>query len=72
MKKLLEIVVLGLLWCNVGFAETIVQLPKDTASGYKKLFKSLTGKYYKDYGIQIVNKKDGHPVRAENNPLGSK
>jgi len=64
VKKLLGIVVLGLLWCNVGFAETIVKLPKDTASGYKKLFKSLTGKYYKDYGIQIVNKKDGHPVRA--------
>jgi len=64
MKKLLGIVVLGLLCCNYSFAETIVKLPKDTASGYKKLFKSLTGKYYKDHGIQIVNKKDGHPVRA--------
>ena len=64
MKKLLGIVVLGLLCCNYSFAETIVKLPKDTASGYKKLFKSLTGKYYKDHGIQVVNKKDGHPVRA--------
>ena len=64
MKKLLGIVVLGLLWCNVGAAETIVKLPKDTASGYKKLYKSLTGKYYKDHGVQVVDKKDGHPVRA--------
>ena len=48
MKKLLGILVLGLLWCNYSFAETIVKLPKDTASRYKKLFKSLTGKYYKD------------------------
>ena len=48
MKKLLGILVLGLLWCNYSFAETIVKLPKDTASGYKKLFKSLTDKYYKD------------------------
>ncbi len=64
MKKLLAIIVLGLLWCNVGFAETIVKLPKDAVSGYKKITKSLTGKYYKDYGMQIVNKKDGHPVRS--------
>ena len=48
MKKLLGILVLGLLWCNYSFAETIVKLPKDTASEYKKLFKSLTDKYYKD------------------------
>ena len=64
MKKLSLYIFLGLLCCNYSFAETIVKLPKDTASGYKKLFKSLTGKYYKDHGIQIVNKKDGHPVRA--------
>ena len=63
MKKLLGIVVLGLFWCNAGFAETIVKLPKDTASGYKKIIKSLTGKYFKDHGMQVVNKKDGHPVR---------
>ena len=35
MKKLLGIVVLGLLCCNVGVAEKIVRLPKDTASGYQ-------------------------------------
>ena len=29
----------------------IVKLPKDTSSGYEKLFKSLTGNYYKNYGF---------------------
>ena len=64
MKKLLGIVVLGLLLSNVGLAKTLVKLPKDTSSGFKKVHKSLTGKYYKDYGMQVVDKKDGHPVRA--------
>ena len=64
MKKLLEIIILVFLWFNVSVAETIVKFPKDAASGYKKITKSLTGKYYKDYGMQVVNKKDGHPVRA--------
>ena len=30
----------------------------------KKLFKSLTSNYYKDHGVQVVDKKNGHPVRA--------
>ena len=64
MKKFLGILVLFLLWINISFAETIVKLPKDTASGYKKLFKSLTGKYYKNHGMQVDNKKNEHPVRA--------
>ena len=64
MKKLLGILVLGLLLCEVGLAKTLVKLPKDTSSGFKKVHKSLTGKYYKDYGMQVVDKKDGHPVRA--------
>jgi hypothetical protein len=64
MKKLLGILVLGLLLSNVGLAKTLVKLPKDTSSGFKKVHKSLTGKYYKDYGMQVVDKKDGHPVRA--------
>ena len=55
--------VLGLLWCNVGYSQTLVKLPKDVGSG-SKFYKSLTGKYYKDYGVQVVNKKDGHPVRS--------
>ena len=62
MKKLLGILVLGLLFCSDGFAGKTVNLPKDVASGntYKK---SLEGKY-KKYGMQVVNKEDGHPVRA--------
>jgi hypothetical protein len=64
MKKFLTIIILSLFWSSNIFAETIVKLPKDTASGFKILTKSLTGKYYKDYGMQIVNEKDGHPVRS--------
>ena len=58
MKKRLGILVLGLLCCNIGLAKMIVKLPKDTSSGFKKLHKSLTGKYYKDYGMQVVDKKE--------------
>ena len=49
MKKLLGILVLGLLFCSDGFAGKTVNLPKDVASGntYKK---SLEGKY-KKYGL---------------------
>lgn len=64
MYKILSILILNLVWSNFVFAETVVRLPQDTASGYQKLFKSLTGKYFKDYGMQVVNKKDEHPVRA--------
>ena len=60
MKKLLGIVVLGLLCMNTSYA---VSLPKDVASG-SKFKKSLTGSYYKKYGMQVVDKKDGHPVSA--------
>ncbi|MBC8296737.1 MAG: hypothetical protein H8E55_13185 [Pelagibacterales bacterium] len=49
-----------MLWINTSHA---VSLPKDVASG-SKFKKSLTGSYYKKYGMQVVDKKDGHPVRA--------
>ena len=39
MKKILGIVVLGLLWCDVGLTKTLVKLPKDTSSGFKKVHK---------------------------------
>ena len=35
MKKLLGILVLGLLWCNVGYSQTLVKIPKDVGSGSK-------------------------------------
>ena len=65
MKKLLGILILGLLLnSNVALA---LNLPKDVASGntYKK---SLEGKY-KKYGMQVVNKEDGHPVRSGNQSI---
>ena len=57
MKKFFAILVICFLWSNIGLAKTIVKLPKDTSSGFKKVHKSLTGKYYKDYGMQVVDKK---------------
>ena len=72
MKKLLGIVVLGLLWCNVGIAEknvkAPVKLPKDIVKGYKTWSSNCTfagtGKcMVPDYAFQVVNKSDGHPVR---------
>ena len=27
MKKLLGIIILGLLWCNVGFAQELIKIP---------------------------------------------
>jgi len=64
MKKKIAIIILSLFWSTNIFAETTLKLPKDTASGFKILTKSLTGKYYKDYGMQVVDEKDGYPVRA--------
>ena len=69
MKKFFAILVICFLWSNIGLTKTIVKLPKDTSSGFKKVHKSLTGKYYKDYGMQVVDKKDGHPVRAGNKSI---
>ena len=68
MKKLLGILFLSLLLCGNSFAAKIVKLPKDVSSG-SKFYKSLTGKYYKKYGYQIVNKDKGHPVRAGNQSI---
>jgi len=62
MKKFLGILFISLLVCSNGFAGNIVNLPKDVASGNK--YKKSLDKKYKKYGMQVVNKKDGHPVRA--------
>ena len=68
MKELIKIIVLFFFITN-AIAESTVKLPKDTASGIKSLYKSLTGDYYKDYGMQVVDKKDGYPVRAGNKSI---
>ena len=62
MKYITAIIFFSL--CFFSYAQEIIYLPKDTASGYKNLYKSLTGNYYKAHGFKIVNKKDGHPVRS--------
>tara|TARA_B100001057_G_scaffold214339_1_gene214699 strand:- start:217 stop:1146 length:930 start_codon:yes stop_codon:yes gene_type:complete len=68
MKKLLGLFVVCLIFTNVCYAEKSAKLPKDVVSG-SKFHKSLTGKYYKKYGFQIVNKEDGYPVRAGNKSI---
>ena len=67
MKKLLGVVVLGILVCSQSLAANFVSLPKDVAFG-NKYFKSLA-KNYKKYGMQVVDKKYGHPVRAGNKSI---
>ena len=74
MKKLLGIVVLGLLWCSFSTAGEMnlwnktVKLPDDVSKGYKKGW-SFGNNYdpethlTPDYAFTIVNKSDGHPVR---------
>ena len=45
MKKLLSIVAIGLLWCNVGFADQILRLrcnPEDTDQGVFNFLFNLT------------------------------
>ena len=61
MKILL--IIISFFFIGNSNAEATVKLPKDVSSG-SKFEKSLTGKYYKNYGYQIVNKADGHPVRS--------
>ena len=61
MKILL--IIISFFFISNSNAETTVKLPKDVSSG-SKFEKSLTGKYYKKYGYQIVNKDDGHFVRS--------
>ena len=41
MKRLLAILILFLSFDNISHAEEIVQLPKDTASGYTKFFNAI-------------------------------
>ena len=56
MKKLLGIVVLGLLWCNVGFATEsifkILDLPKEFERA-----KKIYPKYINVFGIHIFASK---------------
>ena len=70
MKKAIGIIIMGLLFTSSAFAKKDVypKLPKDVAWG-DKYFKSLISDDYKDYGMQVVDKKDGHPVRLANQSI---
>ena len=69
MKKLLGIMVLGLLFVSSSFSsDHFEKLPEDVVVG-NKFFKSLFNPNYKDYGMQVVDKKDGHPVRLGNKSI---
>ena len=59
MKKLLAIVVLGLLLSGNAFS---FGLPKDVGSGNS--YKKSLGSGFKKHGVKIVKKEDGFPVRA--------
>ena len=74
MKKLLGILVLGLLFCSTSFAGEMnvfkkkIKLPKDVAQGYQNAWKF--GNNFKkktrltpDYAFKVVNKSDGHSVK---------
>ena len=59
MKKILAIVVLGLLLSGNAFS---FGLPKDVGSGNS--YKKSLGSGFKKHGVKIVKKEDGFPVRA--------
>ena len=62
MKKTLEIltILFTIFYFNLSFA---MELPKDVVSG-NSYFKSMNEfGQFKDYGVKIVDKTDGHPVR---------
>ena len=62
IKKFISTLVLFFLIHNPLQAGNFVNLPKDVVSGNK--FKKSLSKKYKKHGMQVVKKKDGHPVRA--------
>ena len=59
MKKLLGIVVLGLLWCNVGVAETKDSVNHYTNQNYKIIRQTTVG----DGAFQVFTlEKRGHVI----------
>ena len=54
MKKLLGILVLGLLWCNIGFAESYVC--KDDKTATNTVETSIWERHSKDqFALRIIN-----------------
>ena len=80
MKKLLGIIVLGLLLSGNAYADNYkilnpnkycskIALPTDVASKDRYAFCLADKTAFKDHGFQIVDKSDGHPVRAGNHSM---
>jgi len=74
MRKILGIVVLGLLWCSFSAAGEMnvwkkkIKMPKDIMKGYINDWRFCCNidpetKLTPDYAFKFVNKSDGHPVR---------
>ena len=62
------IIIIIFIFSTSAYAKKFIKLPKDVGSG-SRYTKSLTDKGYKKHGFQIVNKEDGHPVRAGNQSI---
>ena len=62
IKKFISTLVLFFLIHTPLQAGDFVKLPKDVVSGNK--FKKSLSRQYKKHGMQVVDKKDGYPVRA--------
>ena len=74
MKKLLGILVVGLLWCTFSIAEEMnvfkkkIKLPSDVMQGYKNAWMFCCNydpetRLTPDHAFKFVNKTEGHPVR---------
>jgi len=74
MKKLLGIIVLGLLWCTFSIAGEMnvfkkkIKLPSDVMQGYKNAWMFCCNydpetRLTPDHAFKFVNKTEGHPVR---------
>ena len=58
MKKLLGIVVLGLLWCNVGFAGDYKNLLKKSKTASKEQIQEIINHISVGYDLELVLRKD--------------
>ena len=62
IKKLLAIIVLGLLWCNVGFADEVEKPKYDTNNFNNNIIKykwKHTGSFKAQNGIPVQTLKNG-------------
>ena len=69
MKNFISFFSIILFWGNIAIADQF-DFPLNSDVGDKtKYHKSLVSYNFKDYGVKIVNKSDGHPVRSGNQSI---